>query len=50
MRDEPFVAKRVSNNVDPAHVNVSKREFWDGQLTALLTSQQRSGPDSPVSK
>lgn len=42
-RNDPFVAKRVSQNVVPTRVGVSNEAFWDAQLTALLTSKHRSG-------
>lgn len=46
----PFVQKRKEHNVEPTEIDVTESEFWDAHLTALLTSQQRSGPESPVSQ
>lgn len=48
--DNPFVQKRREHNVNKAEKNISETEFWNAHLTALLTSQQRSGPDSHVSQ
>lgn len=49
-RRDPLVRQRISRNVrrerDP--VNVSR--FWHALLLGLLTTQQRSGPDSPVTR
>lgn len=47
---DPFVQKRRAQNVEVDDINVSEEQFWNAQLAALLTSQQRSGPDSPVSR
>lgn len=33
-----------------AQIDLTESEFWNAHLTALLTSQQRSGPDSHVSQ
>ena len=48
--NDPFVSKRVQNNVREIPAKITRSGFWDAQLTALVTSQQRSGPDSPVSR
>lgn len=48
--ENPFVRKRREKNVKPAEINISKDRFWNAHLAALLTSQQRSGPDSHVSQ
>lgn len=49
-KENPFVRKRREQNVEPAEINISKDQFWNAHLAALLTSQQRSGPDSHVSQ
>lgn len=48
--ENPFVRKRREQNVEPVEINISKDQFWNAHLAALLTSQQRSGPDSHVSR
>lgn len=48
--DDPFVTKRREQNVEPAEINITADQFWNAHLAALLTSQQRSGPDSHVSR
>jgi len=48
--ENPFVQKRREQNVALADINITQMEFWNAHLAALLTSQQRSGPDSHVSK
>lgn len=46
--DDPFVTSRRRQNVETTSVEVSKSRFWDAHLAALLTSRQRSGPESQV--
>jgi len=48
--DNPFVQKRWEQNVNKAEIEISPEQFWNAHLAALFTSQQRSGPDSHVSK
>lgn len=47
-KEDPFVQSRRLKNVEPSEVTISAEGFWKAHLTALLTSQQRSGPDSHV--
>lgn len=47
-RDDGFVTERIDANVEGDAPTVTRRRFWDAHLAAQLTSQQRSGPDSPV--
>lgn len=47
-RSEPFVASRRERNVTLDEITVSESRFWTAQLASLLTSRQRSGPDSQV--
>ena len=49
-RDNPFVRTRREKNVKKAQITVTEQQFWNAHLAALLTSQQRSGPDSYVSQ
>lgn len=46
--DNPFVQNRWAKNVKPSEISVTEAQFWKAHLTALLTSQQRSGPESHV--
>jgi hypothetical protein len=46
----PFVRGRISHNVENPPAAVSVLAFWEVLVGCLLTSQQRSGPDSPVSR
>jgi len=43
-----FVKMRTVNNLRDNKPPVGKEPFWDRMAGCLLTSQQRSGPDSPV--
>jgi thermostable 8-oxoguanine DNA glycosylase len=44
-----FVIDRVRRNVNGPLPQISHSEIWKTQVMCLLTSQQRSGPDRPVS-
>ena len=48
--DNPFVQSRISTNLRTDKPPISKGEFWDRMAGCLLTTQQRSGPESPVTK
>lgn len=48
-RDSAFVSNRVQQNVEGDSPQISQDLFWEAHVAALLTSRQRSGPDSPVS-
>jgi hypothetical protein len=45
---DPFVTSRRTQNVEITSIEVSESRFWDAHLAALLTSRQRSGPESQV--
>src|SRR5690242_1169476 len=45
-----FVEVRSCRNLSNAPRHVSHDEFWMSLITCLLTTQQRSGPDSPISR
>jgi len=47
-RDSAFVRMRTKNNLRDNKPPVIKETFWERMIGCLLTSQQRSGPDSPV--
>jgi hypothetical protein len=46
----PLVQYRISVNLADEKPRVSRDSFWRALVGALLTSQQRSGPDSSVSR
>jgi len=48
--NNPFVKKRRDQNVVEAEISITADQFWNAHLAALLTSQQRSGPESHVSQ
>ena len=49
-RDDPFVRYRMARNQRVDKPQVSKEEFWRALVSCMLTSQQRSGPDAPVTR
>ena len=49
-RNSAFVTMRIKNNLRESKLPISKEAFWERMIGCLLTSQQRSGPDSPVTR
>jgi thermostable 8-oxoguanine DNA glycosylase len=49
-RKNPFVEKRIERNVESSSIKVSKDDFFKAMICCLLTTQQRSGPNSAVTK
>jgi len=49
-RNNPFVQKRIERNLRETKPRVTKPEFWQAMVSCLLTTQQRSGPDSTVTQ
>jgi hypothetical protein len=49
-QDDPFVRYRIERNLRAEKPDVSKEEFWQVLVSCLLTSQQRSGPGTPVTR
>lgn len=47
-KEDAFVRSRQRRNVDGDRPEVTREEFWLKLVTALLTTQQRSGPSSPI--
>lgn len=45
---DPLVVARMDRNLASVKLPVRRDGFWMKMLACLLTSQQRSGPDSPV--
>lgn len=46
----PFVVRRIEQNIEQPPPDVSRHRIWSAHLVAQLTSQQRSGPESVVTK
>jgi hypothetical protein len=49
-RNNPFVEARISANLGDDKSPVSREAFWESMVGCLLTTQQRSGPESRVTK
>lgn len=49
-RQNRFVQNRLKRNVEKARDEFSKEVFWYAMLSCLLTTQQRSGPNSSVTR
>ena len=49
-QNDPFVQQRIERNLGETKPKVSKAEFWQAMVSCLLTTQQRSGPDSAVTR
>lgn len=47
---DPFVEKRHRENVKQPAPELTRTRVWEAHLAAQLTSQQRSGPDSAVTR
>lgn len=48
--EHKFVKNRIQKNINTKSVLVSKKAFWKSLVMCLLTTQQRSGEDSSVTK
>src|SRR5438270_8439624 len=48
--DNPFVKSRIATNLRDDKPPVTQGLFWEVMIACLLTTQQRSGPDSPVTR
>lgn len=49
-KDSAFVLNRIDRNVNKHLPPFSNDVFWQAMVSCLITTQQRSGPDSSVSK
>lgn len=49
-KDNAMVVERRKRNVEGDRQPFSYPVFWKEMVVCLLTTQQRSGPDSPVSR
>lgn len=50
LKDSLFVQKRMEKNVEKSMLKVTKDDFFKTMVSCLLTTQQRSGPNSSVTK
>jgi len=48
--DYPFVQERKQRNLQAKPKRTSRAGFWHSMVTCILTTQQRSSPDSAVSR
>ena len=49
-KDNIFVKRRIKKNIARARVNISRKRVWRVLVGCLLTTQQKSGPESRVAK
>lgn len=49
-KNSPFVTGRIKRNIEKISPKVTKEEFWIAMVSCLLTTQQRSGPTSRITK
>ena len=49
-KDNIFVKKRISRNINKDYGEITKSDFFKTMISCLLTTQQRSGPQSSVTK
>jgi thermostable 8-oxoguanine DNA glycosylase len=49
-KENNFVKSRIRRNLSDNYPQFSKEEFWKWMVACLLTTQQRSGPNSKISK
>jgi len=50
MSNNAFVQKRKRRCIENTPKTITKNAFWHEMVSCLLTTQQRSGPNSPVNK
>ena len=49
-KDNAFVKMRIATNMKDDKAPVTKEAFWEVMISCLLTTQQRSGPGSSVTR
>jgi thermostable 8-oxoguanine DNA glycosylase len=49
-KNNAFVLNRIERNVKKVLPQFSKELFWEAMISCLITTQQRSGPNSSVTK
>lgn len=47
-KNDPMVLNRIERNVDGVGIDLSRNTVWFSLVSCLLTTQQRSGPESNV--
>lgn len=50
LKNDFFVQQRINRNLKESNLEFSKEIFWVTMVSCLLTTQQRSGPERPVTK
>ena len=49
--DSPFVKRRIERNVDTSYIPLySRGKLWNAMIACLLSTQQKSGPNSTVTQ
>ncbi len=48
--DNPMVQDRIHRNLNGVGIDLSRKSIWYSLVSCLLTSQQRSGPESAVTR
>ncbi|MGO9613754.1 MAG: hypothetical protein ACLPX5_12065 [Dissulfurispiraceae bacterium] len=49
-RAKQFVMKRIARNIKGPSPSIDKEIFWKAVISCLMTTQQRSGPESSVNR
>jgi len=49
-KDIALVKERMAKNISRKGLDISKENFWVSSIMCLLTTQQRSSPNRPISK
>ena len=49
-KNNAFVQERIKRNINGKNRRIDRESFFQGMVSCLMTTQQRSGPDSPASK
>ncbi len=49
-KDKAFVRKRFERNIKKMNPPFSRERFWEAMISCLLTTQQRSGPGTAVTR
>ena len=47
-KNDPMVKNRIERNADGVGIDLSKSTMWFSLVSCLMTTQQRSGPESNV--
>ncbi len=49
-RSKRFVKNRITKNIETPFPSIDKEIFWKAVISCLITTQQRSGPESSVTR